>query len=80
MKYTATVLSVFVFLLVSTSLAMADELSDLKKQLEVLQQKVDQPLREGEYTQAGREITSNSGLKFLPDQTYAYLIDVEGTT
>jgi hypothetical protein len=41
MKYTVGVLSVFVFLLVSTNLALPDELSDLKKQLEVLQQKVD---------------------------------------
>lgn len=42
MKYTVAVLSVFVFLLVSTNLALPDELSDLKKQLEVLQQKVDE--------------------------------------
>ena len=42
MKYTVAVLSVFVFLLVSANLALPDELSDLKKQLEVLQQKVDE--------------------------------------
>jgi len=42
MKYTGVVLSAFVFLLVSTNLALPYELSDLKKQLEVLQQKVDE--------------------------------------
>ena len=42
MKYTVAALSAFVFLFMSTNLALPDELSDLKKQLEVLQQKVDE--------------------------------------
>ena len=42
MKYTVAVSCAFVFLFMSTNLALPDELSDLKKQLEVLQQKVDE--------------------------------------
>ena len=42
MKYTVAVLSACAFMLMSTNLAIPDELSDLKKQFEVLQQKIEE--------------------------------------
>ena len=42
MKYTVAVFSACVFMLVTTNLALPDELSELKKQVEVLQKKIEE--------------------------------------
>jgi len=60
MKYAAAVLSACVFMLMNTNLAMPDELSDLKKQFEVLQQKIETGKEAARPGQIGLKKSRNS--------------------